>query len=102
MPLGRWSISVTLTHKSIYCAYFHSLIKCGIIFWGNSFSSGNIFTLQKKIVRIIAGAQPRTFCTSLVKQLDILPVHCQYILSLMNFIINNLEIFLNTFICTQY
>jgi len=30
-------------------------------------------------------------CRSLFKQLQILPVPCQYILSLMNFIINNQE-----------
>ena len=41
----------------------------------------------------MAGAQPRTSCRSLFKQLEILPVPFQYILSLMNFIINNLEIF---------
>jgi len=35
-------------------AYFHHVIKCGIIFGGNSSNSGKIFTLQKKIVRIIA------------------------------------------------
>jgi hypothetical protein len=37
----------------------------------------------------MAGAQPRTLCRSLFKQLEILPVPCQYIFSLMNFIISN-------------
>ena len=37
----------------------------------------------------------QNFCRSLFKQLEILPVPCQYILSLMNFIINNQE-FLQT------
>jgi hypothetical protein len=60
-----------------------------MIFVGNSFNSGNIFILQKKVVGIMAGAQPRTLCRSLFKQLDILPVSGQYILSLMNFTINN-------------
>jgi hypothetical protein len=50
-------ISNINTHKSIYYAYFHSIIKCEIIFWGNSSNSGNIFILQKKIVLIMAGAQ---------------------------------------------
>jgi hypothetical protein len=40
----------------------------------------------------MAGAQPRTSCRSLLKQLRILPVLSQFILSLMNFIINNQEI----------
>ena len=82
MPLGHWSLSVTLTLKSVYYAYFHSVIKCGIIFWSNSFNSGYIFTLQKKIIRIIAGAQPRTSWRSIFKQLEILPIPCQYILSI--------------------
>ena len=60
---------------------------------GNSSSSGKIFTLQKKIIRIMAGAQPRTLYRSQIKQLDILPVPCQYILPLMNVIINNQENF---------
>ena len=50
-------ISNINTLKSIY---FHSVIKYGIIFGGYSSSSGKMFTLQKKIIRIMAGAQPRT------------------------------------------
>jgi hypothetical protein len=72
MPLGQWSISVSLS--------------------GNSSNSGKISTLQKKIVRFIAGVQPRTSCRSLFKQLEILPPPCQDILSLINFIINYQEI----------
>jgi len=72
--------------KSIDYANFHSVIKCGIIFGGNSSNSGKFFTLQKKIVKIMAGAQPRTSCKSLFKQSEILPVPCQYICSLTNFI----------------
>jgi len=52
-----------------------------------------MLTLQKKIIRIMAGAQPRTSCVSLFKQSEILPVPCQYILSLMSFFINKHEIF---------
>ena len=81
------------TLKSIFYAHFHSLIKYEIIFWGTYSNSRKIFTLQKKIVRIMAGAQPRTSCRSLFKQLEILTVPCQYILSLENLIINNQEFF---------
>jgi len=70
MLLGQWSISVTLPLKSIYYAFFHSIIKYVIIFGGNSSNSGKIFTLQKKIVRIMAGAQTRTSRRSLFIQLD--------------------------------
>jgi hypothetical protein len=81
------------TLKSIYYVYFHSILKKGIIFGGNSPKSGKIFTLQMKIFRIMAGAQPRTWCRSLFKQLEILPVPCKYMLSLISFIINNQGIF---------
>ena len=93
MQLGQWPILVLYTLKPMYYAYFHSVTKYGIILGGNSSYSGKNFTLQKKIIRIMAGAQPRTSCRSLFKQLEILPVPCQYILSLMNFIINNQENF---------
>jgi len=46
-------ISNINTFKSIYCAYFHSIIKHELTVWGNSSNSRKIFTLQKKIVRII-------------------------------------------------
>ena len=86
-------ISNMNTFISVYYAYFHSIIKYGRIFWSNSPNSGNIFTLQNKILRITAGAEPRTSCRSLFKQLEILPVPRQNTPSLMSFIINNQEIF---------
>ena len=79
------------TLKSVYFAYFQSGIKYN--FLCNSSNSGETFTLQKQMVRITAAAQPRTSCRSLFKQLETLPVLCQYILLLMSFIINNQEIF---------
>ena len=60
-------ISNINTLKPIYYVYFHSNIKYGIIFWGNSSNSRKIFTLQKKIVKIMASAQPRISCRSLFK-----------------------------------
>jgi hypothetical protein len=51
--------------KSIYFTYFHSIIKYGIIFWGNSSNGRKIFTLQKQIIRITVGAHPKTPCRSL-------------------------------------
>jgi IS1 family transposase len=79
--------------KSIYYAYFHSLMKYGIIFWGNSTDSKKVFTLQKKIVRIMLGVKPQNSCRGLFKRLQILPLPCRYIFSLLNFIINNQEHF---------
>jgi hypothetical protein len=72
--------STIIILKQIYNAYVHAIIKYAIIFWGNSSNSGKIFTLQKKIVRIMAYAQPKISGRSLLQQLEILPVPCQYIL----------------------
>jgi hypothetical protein len=90
---AMYHISNINTLKSIYFAYFHSVIKYGIIFWGNSSNSKKIFTLQKKIIRIMVSAQPRTPYRSLFKKLVILPIPSHYIFSLMNFILNNQENF---------
>jgi hypothetical protein len=35
--------------KSINYAYFHSIVKYGIIMWSSSSNSGKIFTLREKI-----------------------------------------------------
>ena len=41
-------ISNILSLKSVYQAYFHSVIKYGIIFLGNSSNSGTIFHTTKE------------------------------------------------------
>ena len=45
--------------KPIYYACFHSVIKYEITLWCKSSNSAKIFTLEKKFIRIMAGAQPR-------------------------------------------
>jgi hypothetical protein len=67
------------TLKSIYFTYFHSIVKHGIICGGNSSNNRKIFTLQKKIIRIMVGAQPRTSSRKVFKNLEILSVPSQYI-----------------------
>ena len=60
----------------------------GLIFCGNSRHS-NIFRLQKRIVRIIVGIRGRDSCREHFKNVKMLPLQSQYILSLMLFVINN-------------
>jgi hypothetical protein len=48
--------------KSVYFAHFHSTMKYGIIVYGNSVNSKTIFTLQKKIVRLMADVKPTNSC----------------------------------------
>jgi len=63
----------------IYFAYFHSVASYGIILWRNSSYSRKIFTLQKRIIRIMMGAHPRTSCRELLKKLEILTIPSPYI-----------------------
>jgi hypothetical protein len=86
-------ISSTETLKSIYFSYFHSVMKYGITFWGNICNSRNIFTLQKKIIRIITSVKPRNWCSCLFNTLETLTLSCESVFSFMNFIVNSQEHF---------
>jgi len=47
---------------SVYSSYFHSLMMYGIIFWGNSPISRDIFKIQKRVIRIITNKSRRDSC----------------------------------------
>jgi len=36
------------TLKMVYCVYFYSIRRCGLICWGNSSHSANMFKVQKE------------------------------------------------------
>ena len=71
-----------------FCS-FHSIVRYGIIFWGNSTTSYKVFKLEKSVIRFVPGAEPRASCRGLFRRHEILPVSCQYILSLVLFIVDN-------------
>jgi hypothetical protein len=75
--------------KLVYFAYFQSVVKYGIVFWGNSYNLNKVFLLQKRILRIMLGLSFRSSCKSWFKKLDILTVPCLYIFSSAMFVINN-------------
>jgi hypothetical protein len=52
-----------------------------------------IFTLQKKIVILIAVVKPRNSCRSLLKGLQTLTLPHEYIFSLLFFAVNNQQHF---------
>jgi len=88
-----YSLTNNETLRSIYFTYFHSIPSYGIILGENSSYSKTIFTLQKRIIRIMVGAHPTTSCKRLFKKLEILTIPSQYIHSLMSFFIWNQEKF---------
>jgi hypothetical protein len=60
--------------RMIYFSYFPTILTYGIIFWGNSSYSNNIFKLQKKVIRIMMNARNRDSCRELFRELNILPL----------------------------
>jgi hypothetical protein len=67
--------------KSIYFAFFHSLMKYQIIFWGNSSESKKVFTLQKKTVTLMTSVKSCISCRDLFKRLEIFTLPCENIFS---------------------
>jgi hypothetical protein len=61
----------------------------------SSHKNRKIFTLHKKIIRIVDSDKARNSCISLFKKLETLTLPLEYIFSLMNFIVNNQEYFQN-------
>jgi hypothetical protein len=87
------SVISTMNLRTIYFSCVHSIVTYGIIFWGNSSDSYNVFKLQKRAIRIIMNVGNRISCFKLFKKLNILPLYSQYILSLLLFIVKNIEEF---------
>jgi hypothetical protein len=71
------------TFRMIYDAYFHSLTRYGIVFWGNSSEAKKIFLLQTKTIRIMMGMNHRQSCRAAFIKLNIstLTMKLSYLLS---------------------
>ena len=81
--------------RSTYFSYVHSIISYGIIFWGNSPHSEEIFKIQKRIIRIIMNSSKNASCWQQFKDLSILPIQSQYIFSIHLFVTKNKDQFLS-------
>jgi hypothetical protein len=90
---AMYPFSSLSTLKMIYFAYFHTMIQYGIIFWGISSESKKVLLAQKEVIRIMTGSGRRASCKSLFQELGILTIPSQYILSLMEFLSQNQEMF---------
>jgi hypothetical protein len=75
----------------VYHAYFHFVLCYGIIFWGNSSHSIDIFRLQKWVIWIICGIKNTDSCRDYFKQLKIFPLQSQYMFLILMFVANNIN-----------
>jgi len=80
--------------RSTYFSYPHSIISYGIIFWENSSQSEEVFKVQKRIIRIIINLSKNASCQQPFKELNILSVPSQYILSVLLFLTKNKDQFM--------
>jgi len=82
------------TLRVIYFTHIHSIISYGKIFWGSSSHANKVFTLQKKIIRIITNTRPRDSCREVFKSMEMMTLYSQYIYSLVLYTINNKYLFI--------
>ena len=81
--------------RSTYFLCVHSIISYGIIFWGNSSHSEEIFKIQKRIIRIIMNSSKNASFWQLFKELNILPIQSQYVFSILLFVTKNKDQFIS-------
>jgi hypothetical protein len=82
------------TVRTLYYAYFQSLLSYGLIFWGNSVNAKLIFRLQKRAVRAMMQIPKTTSCKQHFKSLHILPLPSLYIYEILVHIKSNLNGFI--------
>ncbi|PNF35448.1 hypothetical protein B7P43_G04120 [Cryptotermes secundus] len=79
------------TVRTLYYAYFQSMLIYGLIFWGNSGEAKVIFKLQKRAIRIMIQIPKTVSCKQYFKLLHILPLPCLYIYEVLVYIKANLS-----------
>lgn len=86
---------VTSRHTSIlvYHAYVCSIIRYGIVVWGNSTEISRVFVAQKKCIRAIFNMEWSDSCKSVFKTQNFLTVPCIYIYEIAKFLRSNLTLF---------
>jgi hypothetical protein len=70
-------VTTVTTSRILSFSYVQSIMTRGIIFWGNSPYSINIFRIQKRIIRIITNSGKRCACMKLFKKLKISPLYAE-------------------------
>lgn len=81
------------TALTAYHAYVSSILRYGLLLWGNSVDVGHAFLIQKKCIRAMCGVGPLESCKPLFKKLKILTLTSMYIYEICVFTKNNLDMF---------
>lgn len=90
------NIASRKTALTAYFAYVESVLRYGVIIWGNSTNLNKSFIAQKKCIRSIMGVAQDKSCRPFFHLLNILPLACLYIMEAAIFVKQNLSIFTKT------
>lgn len=81
------------TAIATYHAYVESILRYGLLMWGNSTEINKVFIAQKKCIRAICGVPPLTTCRPLFPQLQLLTLTSLYIFEICLFVMQNKQLF---------
>lgn len=81
------------TAIAAYYGYIESVLRYGLIIWGNGGDIHRAFTAQKKCIRAICGVGPFQSCKPLFLKLGILPLPCLYIFEVSKFVKQHSNLF---------
>lgn len=70
--------------KLVYFAYLHTCH--GIIFWVNAPDNKIVIRIQKKTVRIMAGAKRSLSCRKIFRKFTFVPLTSKYLLSILSLV----------------
>lgn len=87
------SITDRRTALLAYHGYVASLLRYGLILWGNGVKCNNVFIAQKKCLRAIFNVPPWTPCTPIFREYKLLTVPCLYIFEMCKFVKTHLNLF---------
>lgn len=74
------------TAMATYYAYANAWLSYGITLWGNSTDAPTLFTMQKKLIRIIVNIEPTDSCRPHFQKLNILTLPGLYIFEVCKFV----------------
>lgn len=81
------------TARTAYSAYVESVLRYGLLIWGNGSEIKKVFIAQKRCIRSICDIAPDVSCRPYFIDLKILPLVCLYILEVGKFVKQHPEVF---------
>lgn len=89
-------LSKLVSHSALITAYygnFYSVMSYGVLFWGNSSHSSEIFKVQKRAVRIIANLKLDSSCRGFFKKLNLLTLTAVFAYECICYVFKNKDFF---------